>query len=64
MVRYGFTLSEVRQLYIDEVIAYFEQLISLLEREGVLKPGTSADLSGDSPVDQLRTQINILKPRL
>jgi|GEM_PF-5669742 len=62
MVRYGFALSEIRQLYIDEVISYFEQLISLLEKEGVLKPGTSAE-TADSPLDQLRSQIKTLKPR-
>jgi len=62
MVRYGFSLSEIRQLYIDEVISYYEQLVSLLESEGVLKPGTSAGLA-DSPLDQLRSQIRTLKSR-
>jgi hypothetical protein len=61
MVRYGFSLSEIRQLYIDEVISYFEQLISLLEREGVLKKGTSAQLSDLSPAEQLRNQIKSLR---
>lgn len=63
MVRYGFSLSDIRQLYIDEVVSYFEQLVSLLEREGVLKAGTSASVSDQSPVDQLRAQVKTLKSR-
>jgi hypothetical protein len=61
MVRYGFALSEIRQLYIDEVLSYFEQLVSLLEREGVLKAGTSSQLSDQSPVEMLKNQLKTFK---
>lgn len=61
MVRYGFSLSDLRQLYIDEVVSFFEELVILLENEGVLKPGTSARLDDSSPADQLRKQIKQLR---
>lgn len=61
MVRYGFSLSEVRQMYMDEVLGYFEQLVSLLEKEGVLKPGASSAVSDGDEVDALRSQLKSLK---
>jgi hypothetical protein len=61
MVRYGFSLSDLRQLYIDELLSFSEQLIILLEKEGILKPGTSEQFEEASPVDQLRRQIKQLR---
>jgi hypothetical protein len=60
MVRYGFGLSEVRQLYIDEFHAFFTELAVILEKEGILKEGASDKIKGGdkgSDVDQLRSQL-------
>lgn len=62
MVRYGFALSDLRQLYIDEFFAYFEELVCLLEKEGVLKEGSSSAFKSDTEtVNELRRQISKLK---
>jgi hypothetical protein len=63
MVRYGFSLSDLRNLYIDELYAFFEELIFILEKEGVMQKGATDKLKGTSTVDQLRKQLRGLKLR-
>ena len=61
MVRYGFSLADIRQLYIDELYAYFTELSVILEREGILKEGASDKVMGVSDADQLRSQLRKIK---
>lgn len=61
MVRYGFSLADVRQLYIDELYSYFTELSVILEREGILKEGASDKVMGVSDADQLRSQLRKIK---
>lgn len=65
MVRYGFSLSEVRGLYIDELMSYFTELVKILESEGVLKAGTTDKVENKSEVDLLRKQLGglFIKPK-
>ena len=62
MVRYGFSLADIRQLYIDEFYAYFTELVESLERDGILKEGASDKVKGVSDADQLRRQLRKIKP--
>jgi hypothetical protein len=61
MVRYGFSLADVRQLYIDEFYAYFTELVEALEKDGVLPEGSTDKVKGKSDADQLRSQLRKLK---
>lgn len=62
MVRYGFALSDLRQLYIDEFFSYFEELVCWLEKEGVLREGASGAFKEEGEtVNELRKQIRKLK---
>lgn len=61
MVTSGFSLNELRKLYIDELYNYYEELIYLLEKRGEVKDGTydkikQTDASEDT-VNTLRKQI-------
>lgn len=57
MVRYGFGLSDIRQLYIDEFQSYFAALVERLEDEGILKKGATDKVKGTTEVNQLKKQI-------
>lgn len=61
MVRYGFSLAEVRQLYIDEFYAFFLELTVILEKEGILKEGASDKVKGVSDLDQLKSQLRKIR---
>lgn len=65
MVRYGFSLSDLRNLYIDELMSYFTELVKILESEGVLKAGTTDKVENRSEVDLLRKQLGglFIKPK-
>jgi hypothetical protein len=61
MVRYGFSLGEVRGLYIDELYSYLEAFIEHLENEGILKEGSTDKIKGKSEVEQMRSQLSKFK---
>jgi len=62
MVRYGFSLAELRQLYIDELFSFLTELSKILEAEGILKKGSADIASGEDDVNLLRKQLrNIIK---
>lgn len=57
MVRYNFSLADLRALYLDEFLAYFTELVKILESEGILKAGTSDKVEQKSEVSKLRKQL-------
>ena len=64
MVVNGFSLIDLRKLYIDELYKYYDETIFTLERLGKVKEGSYAkikvsddDSSVQSTVDNLRTQM-------
>ena len=57
MVRYGFSLWEVRNLYVDEFYSYFEALAEHLESEGIVKEGFADRVKGKTDVDVMRKQL-------
>jgi hypothetical protein len=61
MVRFGFSLADLRQLHIDEFFSFHECLLELLEREGLVKEGTVDKLRGADEVSLLRKQVSKLK---
>ena len=64
MVTYGFSLSDIRQLYIDELDDFYMNTIYVLEKKGVLKEGTYREVETKDTVSTLRRQIfGALKPK-
>lgn len=62
MVVSGFSLLEVRKLYIDELYDFYEHLMFNLEQRGEVKKGTYAkikqtDANAEDTVNSLRKQI-------
>jgi len=60
MVINGFSLLEVRKLYIDEFIQYYESLIVIMEKKGELAEGTSNRLhikGGEETINDLKKQL-------
>lgn len=57
----GFTLYEVRNLYLDEMVDFYKQTVGVLEKKGEFKEGTYDRLQGksDAPsvINQLRRGI-------
>ena len=63
MVNRGFSLRDLRKLYIDEFYEYAKNLIYILEKKGEIKEGTYSRLDGgDNTVNQLRSALKKLKP--
>lgn len=59
MVIEGFSLSDLRKLYIDELYSYYEQMIYIMEKTGKVKEGSYAKIvrgskGGNDAVSQLR----------
>lgn len=66
MVVHGFSLIEVRKLYLDELGEYYKQTVYVLEKKGEFKEGTFdkiAHPAGDAKhtVNQLRSALLGLK---
>jgi len=61
MVRFGFSLAEVRQLMIDEFFSFHKALISILESQGIVKEGTSDNIQDEDVVFSLKKQLRKLK---
>lgn len=58
MVSQGFSLLELRKLYLDEFFEYAQAIVYVLEQKGEMKEGASDRLTGsDNTVSQLRKQI-------
>lgn len=65
MVANGFSLADLRRLYIDEIYEYHDQLIYVMEKEGKYEKGTYAKMikrsksngTVDETAKQLRQQI-------
>lgn len=57
MVTKGFSLLDIRKLYIDELSDFYNQLVFILEKKGEMKPGTYGRIEGVDTVNSLRTQL-------
>lgn len=58
MVVHGFSLLELRKLYVDELFDYYKSLIYMLEKRGDVKEGSFDKLNdGDDVVKALRRQF-------
>lgn len=61
MVTNGFSLLELRKLYIDELYVFYEELFYTLERFGKVKEGTYDKIvksnDAEHTVNQLRKQM-------
>jgi len=62
MVTQGFSLLELRKLYIDELVEYYQQTILILEKRGELKEGSYNKLKDNGEdakvvVNQLRKSL-------
>lgn len=64
MVVSGFSLVELRKLYIDELDEYYMSLAYVLEKKGEIKEGTYRRLEAPDVVSDLRSQLfKSKKPR-
>lgn len=63
MVTYGFSLLELRKLYIDELHDYYRELIHNLEQEGKIKKG-SYDKIKSSKSTGVEDTVNILRKQM
>jgi len=61
MVRAGFSLAEVRQLYSDEFLSFYQETVFILENEGMVAEGTYDTLVGTDAVSSLRKQLRNMK---
>lgn len=61
LVMHGFSLLDVRKLYVDEMFEYYKFVFFHLENRGDAKKGTFEKLDGmdqvDQTVNQLRKQL-------
>lgn len=63
MVVSGFSLLEIRKLYIDELEEYYKSLAYVLEKKGEIKEGTFNKIESADTVSQLRSQLfKVMKP--
>lgn len=62
LIKNGFTLSELRQMYIDEYITYYNELIHNLEMVGEVKEGTYLEMTKeDNSGEVLENLYNQIK---
>lgn len=64
----GFSLVEVRKLYLDEMFDFYKYTFFNLEQKGLVKKGTFDRLDGmskvENTVNQLRSQLfNVTKKK-
>ena len=57
MVNNGFSLYELRKLYIDEFFSFHTELIYVLEKRGLVKEGAYSKITNESDTSNLRTQL-------
>jgi hypothetical protein len=63
MVVNGFSLFDVRKLYIDEIFAYHDELVYTLEKAGKIKEGTY-DKIKSSEGGKVEHTVNLLRKQL
>jgi len=63
MVNRGFSLLELRKLYIDELFSYYQSLIFVLEKKGEIQEGSYDRVSDQDDIAALKRQLGNLKPR-
>jgi len=64
MVVSGFSLLELRKLYIDELDEYYKSLAYILEKKGEMKEGTFSKIEAADTVSELRNQLfRVMKPK-
>lgn len=64
MVINGFSLSELRALYVDELYRYYEQLFYNLEKRGEVKEGSYAKLINRSKGTQVESTVNEIRKQM
>lgn len=64
MVVNGFSLLEVRKLYIDEMYMFYEELVYNLEERGSFKEGTYAKMVKVSKEEKVEHTVNLLRKQL
>ncbi len=64
MVVKGFSLFELRKLYIDELHSYYEQLFYNLEKMGEVKEGSYAKLISRSKGDRVEDTVSQLRKQM
>lgn len=64
MVVKGFSLLELRKLYIDELYGYYEQLFYNLEKMGEVKEGSYAKLINRSKGDSVDATVRSLRKQI
>jgi hypothetical protein len=57
MVVYGFSLLELRKLYLDELDDFYKSLIKVLQQKGEVKEGSYEKLEDSDTVSDLRRQL-------
>jgi hypothetical protein len=63
MVNRGFSLLELRKLYVDELFSYYQSLIFVLEKKGEIQEGSYGRVSDQDDISELRRQLGNMKPR-
>lgn len=64
MVTYGFSLLELRKLYIDELHQYYNELVFNLEQQGKLKEGSYDKIKSRSKSTGVADTINTLRKQM
>lgn len=65
MVTNGFSLLELRQLYIDELYFFYDELIFNLEKDGKLKEGSYAKIKSVSDAStNAKETVNLLRKQM
>ena len=63
MVLNGFSLFDLKKLYIDELFSYYEEMFFNLEKMGKIKEGSYAKLK-DSTDGSSKNTVNLLRKQL
>jgi hypothetical protein len=64
MVTYGFSLLEVRKLYIDEAHEYYKELVHNLEQQGKLKEGSYDKIKSSNKGTGVADTVNLLRKQM
>lgn len=64
MVTYGFSLLELRKLYIDELHQYYDELIYSLEQQGKVKDGSYDKIKSRKSSTEVADTINTLRKQM
>lgn len=64
MVVNGFSLSDIKKLYIDELYDYYTELIYVLEKSGKIKKGTYTKMSDEPEKNDAEDTVNKLRSQM